>query len=139
MWNFDTTFRWVGKEKGVAACAGKPDISITTPPEFGGEPGHWTPEDVLVTAIESCLMMTALNVAKRQKLDLKSYASKASGQMEKTPEGLRFTGLTVAIELQVGDAADIEKAIKVVAIAEKYCPVSNAVKFPVTVTATTRV
>ena len=139
MWNFETSFRWIGKEEGVAECAGKPAINVTPPPEFGGEPGRWTPEDLLISAVESCLMMTTLSVAQKQKINLKAYASKATGKMAKTSEGLRFTGLDVTIDLQVADATDIEKAVKAVAIAEKYCPVSNGVKFPVTVKASARV
>lgn len=139
MWSFETTVRWVGKEECLAECAGKPAVSVTPPPEFGGEPGQWTPEDLLVSAIETCLMMTALSVLKRQKITLAGYASKATGKMEKTSEGLRFTGLEVAIEVLVTGPDDVEKAVKAVAIAEKYCPISNAVKFPVTVTASARV
>ena len=139
MWNFETTVRWAGKETGVAECAGKPAVKVTPPPELGGEAGQWTPEDLLVSAIETCLMMTALSVLKRQKITLAGYASKATGKMEKTPEGLRFTGLEVAVEVLVSGADDVEKAVKAVALAEKYCPISNAVKFPVQVTASARV
>ena len=79
-------------------------------------------------------MMYTLNVAQRQKIEVRSYTSKASGQLEKTPEGLRFTAVHLTIELQVADEASREKIVKAVQIAEKYCPVSNAVKFPVHVT-----
>lgn len=139
MWTFETSFRWVGKEEGVAECAGKPSIQVTPPPEFGGEAGRWTPEDLLISAIESCLMMTTLSVAQKQKINLRAYTSKASGKMAKTSEGLRFTGVEVVIDLQVADAADLDKAVKAVAIAEKYCPVSNGVKFPVSVQASARI
>jgi organic hydroperoxide reductase OsmC/OhrA len=135
MWTFETTLRWDGKENGVAECAGKPPVAVSSPPEFGGLPGHWTPEDLLVSAIETCLMMTTLSVLNKQKINLKAYSSKATGAMAKTSEGLRFTGLEVIISLQVTEPAEIEKVVKAVAIAEKYCPISNAVKFPVKVTA----
>lgn len=139
MWNFETTLRWTSGTTGSAGCPGKPDVTVSAPPEFGGEAGRWTPEDLLVSAIESCLMMTTLNVAQRQKLELKGYASKATGRMEKTAEGLRFSGVEVAIEVTVSDPALADKAVKTVQIAEKYCPVSNGVKFPVHVVATAKV
>lgn len=137
--NVETILRWSGSSEGVAGCAGKPDIAVNPPPEFGGAPGRWTPEDLLLSAIESCVMMTALNIAQRQKLALKGYTSKATAQLAKTPEGLRFTGAAVAIDMRVADPADIEKAVRLVAMAEKYCPISNALKFPVHVTAQARV
>lgn len=131
MWNFETSLQWTGDETGRAGSAGKPDVPVAAPPEFGGPPGVWTPEDLLISAIETCLLMTTLSVVKRQKIPVKSYGSRATGRMEKTPEGLRFTQLEVAVELAVAEAADIEKARRAVAMAEKYCPISNAVKFPV--------
>ena len=134
MWNYETTLRWTQGPLGQAGSAGKPELTVSPPPEFGGEAGRWTPEDLLVSAIETCLMMTTLNVAQRQKIEVRGYTSKASGQLEKTPEGLRFTAVLLTIELQVADEASREKAVKAVQIAEKYCPVSNAVKFPVHVT-----
>ena len=135
MWKFETSMKWNGGQEGTASCAGKPDLRITPPPEFGGTPGQWTPEDQLVSAIESCLLMTTLSVLGRQKIQLTGYNSRASGTLEKTPEGLRFTGVEIAIDLQVADPTLVEKAERAVAVAEKYCPISNAVKFPVKVLA----
>ena len=139
MWTFTTSLRWNGGATGLAGCAGKPDLVVSPPPDFGGQPDCWTPEDLMVSAIETCLMMTTLNVAQRQKLALKGYASQATGTMEKTANGLRFSRVEVAIQLQVADPASLDKAVQLVATAEKYCPVSNAVTFPVKVTASAQV
>lgn len=135
MFTYQTSLQWNGANQGTASAAGRPDLTITSPSEFGGRDDTWNPELALVAAVESCLLLTALSVAQRQKLALAGYASQATGRMEKTPEGLRFTGIDVAIRLKVGAAEDVEKAKKLVAIAEKYCPVSNALKCPVHVTA----
>lgn len=135
MFTYETSLRWDNGSGGTLAAHGRPDLPITPPSEFGGTDTAWNPELLLVSAIESCLMLTALSVASRQKLALSGYSSKATGRMEKTPEGLRFSGIEVAVRLVVKAAEDVEKARKLVAIAEKYCPVSNAAKCPVHVTA----
>lgn len=134
MFTYQTSLQWNGGSQGTVAAAGRPDLTITSPSEFGGRDDAWNPELMLVAAVESCLLLTALSVAARQKLTLAGYASQATGHMEKTPEGLRFTGIEVAVQLKVNSPADAEKAQKLMAIAEKYCPVSNAVKCPVRVT-----
>ena len=139
MWKFETSMHWSGGQEGTASCPGKSDLRITPPPEFGGTPGQWTPEDQLVSAIEACLLMTTLSVLSRQKIQLAGYASRATGVMEKTADGLRFTGVDISIDLQVSDPALVEKAERAVNVAEKYCPISNAVKFPVKVQATVQV
>ena len=133
MWNYETSLTWKQGEEGEAATAGKPSLSITPPPEFGGKADHWNPELLLVSAVESCLLLTTLSVMQRQKITLKSYTSTATGRMEKTPDGLRFTGIDIAITIAAATAEESEKARKAVITAEKYCPVSNAVKCPVKV------
>ena len=136
MWNYETSLTWTGGEVGDAATAGRPSIAITPPVEFGGKADHWNPELLLVSAVESCMLLTTLSIVQRQKIGLKSYTSTAAGHMEKTPNGLRFTGIDLAIQLTASTAEDAEKADKAVKMAEKYCPVSNAVNCPVRITVT---
>jgi organic hydroperoxide reductase OsmC/OhrA len=133
MWTFETTMQWVagtGEEGEAAAEGGKPAIRVSPPEDLGGKAGCWTPEDLLVSAVESCLLMTLLSVVARQSIDLCGYRSSARGRMEKTPEGLRITGIDVRIDARVGRPEEIEKLQRAVTIAERYCPVSAAVKFP---------
>ena len=132
MWSYVTNVKWESGEKGIATTVGRPALSFSPPPEFGGTEDRWNPELMLVSAVESCILLTALSVLNRQKIPLKAYESKAEGRMEKTPEGLRFTGIDITIRLTTAPE-DTEKARKAIAIAEKYCPVSNAVKCPVRV------
>ena len=133
MWNYETSLTWNGAEGCESATAGRPSLAISSPAEFGGKPDHWNPELLLVSAVESCMLLTTLSLIQRQKIALKNYTSTASGHMEKTPNGLRFTGIDVAIRVTGATAEEAEKAVKAVQMAEKYCPVSNAVNCPVKV------
>lgn len=136
MWTYQTELTWNGNETGTERTAGRPDLEISSPPEFGGTPDRWNPELMLVAAVEACLLLTALSVAKRQRIELKGYSSRAVGRMEKTSEGLRFQEIAIDVTLSVGPEVDPVKAENIVHIAEKYCPVSNALKFPVPVRVT---
>lgn len=133
MWTYETTLAWTGGETGIEQTAARPDISISSPPEFGGKEDLWNPELLLVGAVEACMLLTTLSVAQRQKITLSGYASKAVGRMAKTPEGLRFQEIAIAVTLTVPAGTDETKAAQLVHTAEKYCPVSNAVKCPVPV------
>ena len=51
--------------------------------------------------------------------------------MEKTDQGLRFTAINVAIAAEVEGEKDYEKTTTLESKLEKYCPISAALNFPV--------
>ena len=134
-WHYETMVKWLGGERGVAETAGKPAIQFTPPPEFGGVDDVWNPELLLVSSIETCLLLTGMHFVNKMQIDLKSYSSKSDGVLDRTPHGLRFQSMTVTVNAVVGKAEDVERFKHVMASAEKWCPVSNAVNFPVHVIA----
>ena len=93
----------------------------------------WTPEHLLVAATASCLMNTFLAIAEISKLKVKSYRSKAYGKLEKVPEeGYRFTEINLAPVIDV-EPDDVEKALRIMAKAEKNCFVSKSLRTAVRV------
>ena len=130
---FVTTLEWKGGERMVQHAEGRPPIEVSSPTAFGGEAGLWTPEDFLVAAVESCVLLTTLYFVHRNQIGLKGWTSRCTGEMAKTAEGLRFQRMELRITARVAAEADIEKLRQAVALAEKYCPLSAAVKFPVNV------
>lgn len=132
MWQYETTTVWTSDKEGRLHAGGNPEIGIATPPEFGGPQNMWSPEDLLTGAVGSCLMTSALFFLERADVDLRSYMSNATGTMEKTRDGLAITGIDVRISVALGNADDIEKAKQACNMAEKSCPVSKALKCPVT-------
>jgi len=133
MHTFVTTLEWKGGERIVQSAEGRPPIEVSSPPAFGGEAGRWTPEDFLVAAVESCVLLTTLYFVQKNRIGLTAWTSRCAGDMAKTPEGLRFQRIELSIAARVAAADDVEKLRKAVALAEKFCPLSAAVKFPVTV------
>ncbi len=131
---FETRLEWLGGEKLVQRADGRPDLPVSSPPVYGGEAGKWTPEDLLLAAVESCVLLTTLFFVKKNQIGLKAYTSAARGPMTKGPSGLRFTDLRVDIAATVAAAEDVAKLEQAVHLAEKYCPLSNVVNVPVTVT-----
>ncbi len=131
MWTYKTSIDWTEGKKGEANCTGKPAIEVATPPEFGGPENIWTPEDLLTSAVESCIMASALFFLNRGKVQLRSYKSKATGSLEKGPTGLAFTRIAVGVTLELEDPAQADAAHKAVVQAEKTCPLSNSLSCPV--------
>jgi len=95
MYSYDVKVTWREGKQGVMRAAGKPAVNVATPSEFGGPDGVLTPEELLVASVASCLMTTFLYFVELLRIGLLSYESNATGVMEKTPDGLRFTKMDV--------------------------------------------
>jgi organic hydroperoxide reductase OsmC/OhrA len=124
---YDTSFQWITQRRGELRASGLPSLNVSTPPEFKGEPGFWTPEHLFVAAAESCLMATFLGIAENSKLPVASYRSSAKGKLEwMEGAGLRFTEIAIFSEVELEAAKDRERAIRVMARAEKNCLIANS-------------
>lgn len=134
MWTYNTSVAWKGGEAATLDCPGKPTLDITPPPEFGGKEDVWSPEDLLVGAVESCMLLTLLFFVDKMKIGMKSYKSSATGDLDRTANGLRFQGMTVHMKAEVTTPEDQEKFKKAAEQAEKFCPVSTVVTCPVILT-----
>jgi organic hydroperoxide reductase OsmC/OhrA len=131
MWQYKTSLAWQAGKKAEARVEGKPPLAVATPPEFGGPPNTWSPEDLLTSAVESCLLTTTLFHLERAGVTLKTYSSEAVGTLDKTSNGLAFTGVSVDIKATVATAEDKATATKAITRAESTCLISQSVSFPV--------
>ena len=131
MYRYGTTVAWRRGKEGDIRTDGKPGIEVATPPGFGGPDGMWSPEELLVASVGSCVMTTSLYFIELLGIRLVSYDSNATGTMEKTPDGLRFTAMDVDIVVKVQSESDSQKALGLKKKLEKYCPVSTSLNFPV--------
>jgi organic hydroperoxide reductase OsmC/OhrA len=124
---------WTHGATGTLASDGLPPLQFSAPPEFRGEPGHWTPEHLLTASVASCFMATFFSIARFQKLEVQSFRMRAFARLEKLPgEGYRFTEVTLTPEIGVAQE-DVEKTLKVIERAEKSCFVAKSLRATVQV------
>ncbi len=135
MSTFETTLHWQQDKQAALDARDNPTLTVAAPPEFGGPPATWCPEELFVGSIGSCLMSTFLYFVERFDLHLTRYDSRCQGLLAKTAEGLRFTEVKVRIETAWADAASREKAeaLRLKHKLEKYCPVSASLHCPVSI------
>lgn len=135
--SFEVGVRWNEGLRGEAAPQGVAHVvAFSVPKEFGGPGGEWTPEHFFASSIGTCVLATFLSIAQMSKLAISGYESKVSCTMEKTPEGLRITSVSLAPRIFVAAEKDIERAQRLIEKAESMCPISNSVKPKVTMQAT---
>ena len=126
VFRYQTNVLWKSGRRAVISSAGKPAIEVSSPPEFKGEAGFWTPEDMFVASINLCTLMTFVAFAQRQELDFVSYESAAEGVIENVEGKYRFTEVVVQPHVTVRSEEDIERARKLMESAHKGCLVSNS-------------
>jgi len=132
-WRYANTVSWTDAKKGVLTSEDKPDIAVATPPDFGGHEGIWSPEDLLVAAVNCCIMTTFLYYRAKADIQLVSYHSSAEGVVEYGDEGLVFTRIEVRPELVVASQRGREKAEQAMQRAESACLVSKSLHTEVVV------
>jgi organic hydroperoxide reductase OsmC/OhrA len=125
--HYQVGVRWSREKRGVLSVAGKPDLEVASPPEFRGHPGIWSPEDLLVAAVNTCTMTTFLSAAARRGLTLVSYDSEATGTLETADGRFRFTRVVLRPRIVVGRPEDREAALAAFREAEAGCLVANSI------------
>ena len=75
MWSYDAEVRWTTQKQGELSAQRNPVVTVATPPEFGGVPDVWCPEQLLIGAVVSCLMTTALHFFERMAVTVESYSA----------------------------------------------------------------
>ena len=102
------------------------------PPEcYGGSADALNPEELFVASINSCIMLVFYHFTDKYKVGITSYSTEASGTVEKTKNGLRFTAVDVRAKVTLDDPGQAEKIEEIAQLAEKYCLVSGSVSCPV--------
>ncbi len=101
-------------------------INFSAPPEFGGEPGFWTPEHFLLAAVATCFVATFRAVANASKLDFQGIEVATDGVIEKESGGFRFTKVSLKPIAIIFAEQERERAQRLLEKAEKLCLVSRS-------------
>jgi len=130
MYNYEVNLSWSENRKGIVnSPVLNQSIEVATPPEFPkGMEGIWSPEHLLVAAVESCLMTTFLAVAENSKLEFETFQCHASGKLEKVEGKFMMTEILLRPTLEIKNPEMQEKAKRVLEMSEKACLISNSVK-----------
>jgi organic hydroperoxide reductase OsmC/OhrA len=132
--HYSAELSWEDESTGTIRAGARPPIPGGPPPEFDGSEKVWSPEHLLLSASNLCLMTTFMSLARKTRLAVKGYKGRVEAVLDKTPAGLEFTSMTVHVELKV-EPGKAEEGRKLLEKAKKYCIVSNALKIPETLVA----
>jgi len=127
---YEVKLDWESDRKGLMSSPVlKSNIEVATPPEFPkGIPGIWSPEHLLVAAVNSCLMTTFLAIAENSRFEFINFTSNANGKLEKVDGKYMISEIMLSPVLTIKNNAEKDKALKLLEKSETACLISNSVK-----------
>lgn len=125
---------WEVRRNGLLSAEGveKPKITFSSPVEFKGESGHWTPEHFFIASVVSCFVVTFAAIAEMSKLPFVSLEVPAEGKLGKIDGKLAFSGIAIFPTLVLDANGDHELATRLLKKAEQGCLIARSLACPVT-------
>ncbi|MHC5202267.1 OsmC family protein [Myroides sp. LJL119] len=127
-----------GSEKGkqiknhLIEISGKSDLQISAAKEFKGDPFLHNPEDLLLSSLMSCHMMSYLYACKQNNLVIDSYQDSGKATLELHLDG---SGKIIQVDLYprvvVQRSNEIDLAQELHKTASKLCFIGNSCNFPI--------
>lgn len=127
VFRFESDVRWTQARECTISGAGKPELAVSSPPEFKGTPGLWSPEDMFVASVNVCTLMTFLAYAHHKNLTLAGYECSAEGFLGYSNGKYRFTEIALHPHLTLESEEAIEQARAVLEDAHNNCLISNSI------------
>lgn len=108
------------------ASAGLPALESTSPPEFGGPEGYWSPETLLLASLTDCYILSFRAVARASKLEWVDLRVEVQGVLDRVDGVTRFTHVTISPRLQLTVDASETLALTVLKKSKSVCLISNS-------------
>ena len=124
---FGNVVAWQSEFRGTLSASGHPDVEVGNPPVFKGTPDVWCPEDLLIGALNACLMLTFLYQMQRRKLEVLAYESRAQGTLEHRDGKHRVTRIVVQPHISLKSSDDMEATREAIKDTVDSCMISNSI------------
>ncbi|MCF6193031.1 MAG: OsmC family protein [Kangiellaceae bacterium] len=103
-----------------------PTMEVAPPPGCGGPGDVWSPEDLLMSSVASCTILSFRAIARASKLEWISLNCTSVGTLDSVERRTQFTEIVTRATLTITDESDRAKAEKLLHKAEDVCLVSNS-------------
>lgn len=117
--------------EGFATIPGHAALVTSAATDFGGDPNLWNPEELLMTAIAQCHLLSFLYIANRDGIEIVDYTDEVEGSMDFSGG----TGAMHSVTLKPLVITDSDPAV-ISAMHEEakgMCVMRQSVNFPIIV------
>ena len=109
---------------GTLSSAGVENLRTAAPLDFDGPGDAWSPEQLLLAAVESCFVLTFRAVARASGVAFVSIAVEAVGIVDRVDGQMRFTEIVLRPRVTLAAPVDPAKLRRLLEKAERTCLVS---------------
>jgi len=115
----------------IVSSGGVPDLRTAAPLDFDGPGDAWSPEQLLLAAVEACFLLTFRAVAQASRLEFVSLAVDAEGVVDRVDGVTRFTEIVLRPRVGLPAGADRIRVQRALEKAERACLVSSSLDTPI--------
>lgn len=125
--------RLTGGPAGYATLSapGVPELKSAPPLDYDGPGDAWSPEHLLLAAVETCFLFTLRAVAKVSKIEFVALDLASQGAVDRQDGVTRFTEIVLRPRLTVPAGTDRERVLWVLQKSERACLVSASLATPI--------
>jgi organic hydroperoxide reductase OsmC/OhrA len=125
--------RLAGSTSGhaILSADGLPELPTAPPLEFDGPGDAWSPEHLLLAAVQACFLFSLRAVARGSHIELLTCEVAAEGTVDRSDRVTRFTEILLRARLELPPGADPDRVRRAVEKAEHACLVSASLTTPV--------
>jgi organic hydroperoxide reductase OsmC/OhrA len=107
-------------------------LYVSAAKAFKGDPALYNPEDLLLSSVISCHMMSYLYVCKQNGIDVLSYTDEAKATLEVLANGSgRFIEIKLNPKVRISNKEKIAEALGLHKKANQLCFIANSCNFPI--------
>ncbi|MFM2370098.1 MAG: hypothetical protein RL619_2419 [Bacteroidota bacterium] len=107
-------------------------LHVSAAKAFKGDPALYNPEDLLLSSVISCHMMSYLYVCKQNGIDVLSYTDEAKATLEVLANGSgRFIEIKLNPKVRISNKEKIAEALGLHKKANQLCFIANSCNFPI--------
>lgn len=111
---------------------GKSVLDISAAKAFKGDPELYNPEDLLLSSLVSCHMMSYLYVCSQNGIEVLEYSDNAEATLEVNPDGCgRFVEVRLYPKVTIANSDKVNLALELHFKANQLCFIANSCNFPV--------
>ena len=127
----DSTKRFYSKSHQII-IEEKPILNVSAAKTFKGDPELYNPEDLLLSSLVSCHMMSYLYVCAQNEIEVLEYSDNAEAILEVAADGSgRFVAVQLNPKVKISNSDKIDLAIELHKKANQLCFIANSCNFPV--------